>query len=92
MKTVVILIGNSDDKLSQKDWAGFYLHVYEFVSKYGTVHFSGTSIPVAIWQNACFVVEVSILSLSVIKQGLEELSTEYNQDSIAILVGDTEFI
>ena len=93
MKTVVVLIGNSDDKLSQARWSDFYMYVDSVINSYSRdVHFSGTSIPNHRWQNACFVGEVSINAIDDIRNYLKRLKDEFKQHSIAILVGDTEFI
>lgn len=93
MKTVVVLIGNSDDKLSQKEWSHFYDVVWVYLSNHSIdVHFSGTSIPNRSWQNACFVASVPDEEILPLKTRLSHFKEYFKQNSIAILIGDTEFI
>lgn len=44
MQTLVVLIGNSDDKLTQKQWAGFVLELTDCIERRAAhVHFWGGS-------------------------------------------------
>ena len=92
-KTAVISIGNSDDKLAQVKWSKFISDVNWIISRYQlTVHFSGFSSPTAPWQNACWVVEMPENLVHQFKFELARIATKYLQDSIAFVLGDTEFI
>ncbi|AFY60325.1 hypothetical protein [Synechococcus sp. PCC 6312] len=94
MNTVVIQIGNSDDRLSQRDWVRFRARVREVVCRYcAQIHFDGHSNSDAVWQNACFVAEIPEgLSEVALKDVLSEISDEFGQDSIAFTTGTTEFV
>lgn len=89
-KTVVVQIGNTDNKLTQADWANFYNRCNNLVSDYGIVHFSGTSLPNSPWQNACFVIEMSSMDDLYYQLGI--LAKSFKQNNIALTIGDTEFV
>ena len=88
--TVIIQIGNSDNKLLQAEWSKFVNELRSLVKKYGLIHFSGGSCSSDPWQNYCIVVEMC--SGDDLKSRLSELAAKYYQDSIAITIGQTEFI
>lgn len=96
MKTAVIQIGNSDDKLPQKTWSNFVLDVQSVIQvNMLTTHFSGTSASSAPWQNACWVVEIPNPVDYILRELREELGVlaeKYEQNSIALTIGDTEFV
>jgi hypothetical protein len=91
--TVYISIGNSDDKLSQADWAAFYRSVNLNIRGWAwQIHGQWVSEPASAWQNACWCVEV-LSELAVHLRGeLSQLAAQYRQDSIAWAVAETEFI
>lgn len=90
--TVIIQIGNSDDKLSQREWSRFVTSTWKYLETVGDIHFSGFSPPEAVWQNACWVVEVEDHVARSIKVAMARQAFLYSQDSIAVTVGTTEFI
>lgn len=94
MTTAAILIGNSDDKLTQEKWSAYCQDVGWIISRYGArPHFSGHSVGSAPWQNACWVIDIpEDLSVDQLKFELGRIADKYRQDSIALLVGDTEFV
>lgn len=94
MPTAVIIIGNSDDKLTQREWSQYVTDVTEFLTHdVVDVHFLGYSPSPAPWQNACWVVEISEESwLLAAKSGLRRIASVHRQDSIALIVGETEFL
>jgi hypothetical protein len=91
MQTVTIQIGNTDDKLTQKQWAEFIrgIDIYLSGSKYW---FFGTSTGDKEWQNACWVVEIEDYEYARVKRLMGNIGKEYGQDSVAWTVGKTEFI
>ncbi len=91
--TVVVLVGNSDDKLSQATWAQFLLNMYHKVEDQSeTIEFYGGSSFQAQWQNACVVATMKGDAVAELKTALAKLCARYNQDSIAVVVGDTQFV
>ena len=90
--TVCVQIGNSDDKLTQAQWATYCLAVSNLCDDHGTVHFAGGPPTQAQWQNFCVVVEVPWDKTELLASRLEELRGQYNQDSVAWLSGETFFI
>lgn len=90
MKTIVVQIGNSDDRLKQSEWHSFYATVDFHVQRNSTaVHFSGASGGAGLWQNACWVCVCESDGLDRLVTELEQLCQTYRQDSIALTVGDT---
>lgn len=92
--TVTVLIGNSDDKLTQREWALYVAHVQGLVDEWAEeVHFSGVSFGGAPWQNACWVFVVDDgASLDALRMVFGVAASWHRQDSIAIVVGETEFV
>ncbi len=82
--TVYISIGNSDDKLVQREWAGFYrrtnLALRDFAQ---AVYGQWVSEPASAWQNACWCVTVDPRRAGDLKVELRKIAGEYRQDSIA---------
>jgi len=84
---VYVSIGNSDDKLTQKEWAEFSQAVDTALGEdSGLVegrHGAWTSHPTAEWQNACWCVVVSDKRVAELQAWLCDIAEEYRQDSIA---------
>lgn len=92
MTTVVIQIGNSDDKLSQERWSKLITHLKQVVQQdIRQIHFSGGSPAEAPWQNYCLVGEL-LTDVKTLKARLRELCRTYGQDSIALIYGATDFV
>ena len=92
--TVYVSIGNSDDKLTQQQWAAFVsdfgicmrLHASEI---YGEWY----SLPDAPYQNACMAVAVNPQVVDALRDQLTQIRKHFNQDSIAwAQVRGTDFI
>ncbi len=96
MNTAVIQIGNSDNKLTQQEWADFVNDIDELVDWLPVkTHFSGGSNCKAAWQNYCWVIEfktVHVMTYDDFKSSLSQIASEYRQDSIALTIGNTEFV
>lgn len=90
---MTIQIGNSDDKLTQAEWARFVAGMRNILShNLFQIHFFGGSPNWEIWQNACWVVEMPA-TLTVETKGLiTKLRKEFKQDSVAVTCGDTHFV
>lgn len=100
MITVYVSIGNSDDKLSQLDWASFVEQVDRGVSTVAMlegvrVHGRWYSLPSEPWQNACWCIEYDEAlheNIEDLRQLLRACARKYRQDSIAWAVATTEFL
>lgn len=93
MRTVTILIGNSDNKLTQEMWSAFCSALeQEIAEAQSRIHFSGYSLPNKPWQNACWVIEVVETEWIILRAELSRLARLYLQSEIAILVGETEMV
>ena len=91
--SVVVLIGNSDDKLSQKDWNYFVANVKDIIWIFEKeTHFIGSSDPFSEYQSGCFVFVIEENQLNALKERLLITRQRYKQDFVALIVGNTEFI
>ncbi|GIH07387.1 hypothetical protein Rhe02_54540 [Rhizocola hellebori] len=105
-KTIYVSIGNSDDKLTQREWADFVSDVQSdlvyALNPYGLIHGRWLSIPDAPFQNACWCVQFKASHgdagqtvdehMAIAKARLAKLAKVYRQDSIAWAEAITEFI
>ena len=93
METVIIQIGNSDNKLSQKDWTNFISVIRNLVGKHcGQVHFDGGSRFDSIYQNFCVIAEIHTIDKENITKDLSTVRKTFNQDSIAVTFGETKLV
>jgi hypothetical protein len=92
MKTIIIQIGNTDDKLTQMDWARFYADTnYEIQQLAHRVHFAAPSPAHCPWQNACWVIEIADDKALQLKALLVHVRRKFSQDSLAWTEGQTTF-
>ncbi|MEU1883404.1 hypothetical protein ABZ470_39375 [Streptosporangium sp. NPDC020072] len=92
--TVYVSIGNSDDKLTQREWARFVQDTgYAVHRQAREVHGVWLSPPDWEYQNACFCLEIPRDEVRFLKAELAGLCETYRQDSIAWAEAPaTEFI
>lgn len=91
--TVYVSIGNSDDKLTQAQWAHFAAAIQARVSIAASkVHAYWTSSAVSPWQNACICADIPDAKVAELKQELAYIGRQYGQDSVAWAVAETEFL
>lgn len=93
-RTVTVQTGNSDDKLSQRDWAELAAKVEQAVMRNSVqIHFSGAAAATMPWQNACVVAEVKdpFQMLQLTKE-LKAIGRQFKQDAIAVTFGQTEMV
>lgn len=81
---VYIGIGNSDDKLSQREWARFQLEVRQAL-RHHSCHLLGEwhSHPESMFQNACYAIDGDNAEVPELKGDLAALATVYRQEAIA---------
>lgn len=93
-RTVYVSIGNSDDKLTQRQWADFVREVSDQVHRLAVeVHGFWLSPPDYAFQNACFCLEIEPARMVMLRRELAHLCRAYRQDSIAWAeVPATEFV
>jgi hypothetical protein len=90
---VTVLIGNSDDKLSQWDWSAYCERTHDIIKRYANhIHFSGFSVGNAKWQNAAFVFVMDSDHFQELGEYLRIVKDQFGQESIAVVYGPTEFI
>jgi hypothetical protein len=97
--TIHISIGNSDNKLTQEEWAAFVADAEYAISNTERegiiVHGRWFSLPDSVFQNACWALETSpetkhtAIGLASL---LQEMAAHYQQDAIAWTEGRTLFI
>jgi len=92
--TVYLSIGNSDDKLTQAEWADYNLRIAAEVTSYAsTIHGAWSSHPAARWQNAAWCLEFTDLdAMWLARDTAAEIRKEFRQDSVAWAVAETEFL
>ncbi len=91
--TVSVQIGNSDNKLTQREWAHYCAAISEVMRESSRViFFNGGSDWDAPWQNACWVASVDAEKMQELKQQLRQVRESFRQDSVAIVCGPTHFI
>jgi hypothetical protein len=88
MTSTYITIGNSDDKLTQREWATYFSAVAVAIQRAsqaagGIVHGQWVSEPASAWQNACWCVSINADSAGLLKLRLSEIAAGFRQDSIA---------
>lgn len=93
MSTVHIAIGNSDDKLPQHRWSRYIRELRALVLGFAdATHGVWHSAPDAIFQNCCIAAEVPSAMLDDLRLALTKLRKDFDQDSIALNVSETEFV
>lgn len=93
VNSVSIQVGNSDNKLTQGDWANFVAGMRHAIScNVYRIHFQGGSDWDAPWQNCCWVCEVNLDQIEPLKTVITTIRKQYKQDSAAVMFGRTEFI
>jgi len=93
---VYVSVGNSDDKLTQREWANFLGSMWQLVHTDVEIKIHGEwfSSPTSAFQNACWCLELpDDYSVRRIRAALQRLASTYRQDSIAWAeVPSTEFL
>lgn len=96
MKTIAVMIGNTDNKLTQQRWSEFCSDVRAViegaVSARGNIYGEWFSASDAPWQNAAWCVEVDEQDLMLFRHNLIEVRKRYSQDSIGWMESDVEFL
>lgn len=93
MKTITLQVGNSDDKLTQKEWAAFVSEITSTLKDSRVeMHFFACSAGDAPWQNAAWVFEASAATKIEVQINVRRIRRSYRQDSAAWTEGTTTFI
>ena len=91
--TITVQIGNTDDKLTQAEWAAYVLMVKDTILRHCIqVHFFGGSVNYDRWQNVAWVFECKEERKESLMRALTEDRKVFRQDSIAWTQGVTDFI
>lgn len=92
--TITIQIDNSDDKLTQQEWAAYCQDILSCVKiQEFEIHFYGCSFGALPWQNACWIlVPTARTNLEEFKVALTLVRKDFKQDSLAWSEGETRFI
>jgi hypothetical protein len=92
---VYLSIGNSDDKLTQKEWAQYNVAILARIKPLATVvHGEWQSAGWSAYQNACWCLEFpdDPAVLTEVREVLAEIRDDFRQESIAFAIAQTEFI
>lgn len=88
-----IQIGNSDNKLTQQEWAEYVAAVHAATTTDGIeTHFFASSEGCKPWQNACWVVAIRETEVESMMQAVTKIRKQYRQESVAIVLGDVRMI
>jgi hypothetical protein len=92
-RTLTILPGNSDHKLTQVEWHDYVLEIGGLIDSWSqNVWFFGAPANWMAWQNACWVIEIMDEDMSGFSMELKLIRERYNQLSIAVVDGTTTFL
>lgn len=92
-KTVVIQIGNSDNKLSQEEWAQFCSELKSYLdSEHMNFQFCASSVGWEPWQNLALIFVCQDNEIPELRKNVTQIREKYRQDSAAWLEGVTKFI
>jgi hypothetical protein len=93
MKTIIVQIGNSDDKLTQSEWSLFVDRVDRSVrNNCNRVYFFSTSPNTEPWQNAAWIFDIYENASYALVGELRELRGLFKQDYIVWTEGKSLFI
>lgn len=92
--TVHVAIGNSDDRLTQQEWAQYYAQVDSTVRAYAdTVYGAWVSPSTSPYQNACWAFEPEPdFDAVLFKRSLWRTAKKWDQWGIAVNESVTEFV
>ena len=90
---VVLSIGNTDNKLTQQEWAAFVDDVRWLVAEFtdGT-HFFGGPDTWAKWQNVLWMFEMAEMDCAEFQAKLIRIREQYNQESAFMMTGNGKFV
>ena len=92
-KTIIVQIGNSDNKLTQQEWSRFVENVDRIITQNADeIHFHACSEGSKPWQNACWVFDIQPNYMVDTLNELNYSRREFEQDSISWTEGETIFI
>ena len=93
MPDVYVSIGNSDDKLTQKEWSHFVCATENTIETHATKwHGRWQTASDSAWQGACWAFEIKSPRVRALRMRLAKLAGAFGQDSIAWAEAQTEFI
>lgn len=82
--TVYVTIGNTDHKLSQRQWSAFWAKVDAVLRSYALeVHGAWLSASSSEHQNACWCIVMLERDATQLRADLVDVAGQFNQDSIA---------
>lgn len=92
-RTLTILPGNTDHKLSQVEWHDYVLEIGGLIDSWSqNVWFFGAPANWMAYQNACWVIEIMDEDMTGFSTELRLIRERYHQDSIALVDGITRFV
>jgi hypothetical protein len=93
MKTVTIIAGNTDNKLTQQAWSKFITFLsHSIESNACGVEFSGGPATALPYQNFAWVIRIDSLPATQLRSEIESIRTTFHQEAVAWIEGTTQFI
>lgn len=90
--TTYVSIGNSDDGLTQAEWARYVEDVDEAIRVNAAVYGRWLSEPASQYQNACWGFQEHANYRGRLRDALRRLAGRYRQQSIAWVEGETDLL
>lgn len=88
---IYVGIGNSDDKLAQREWVNFQNRTFSLCDHYGSIVGVWFSAPTSEFQNACVCVG-QVKKPESFRKALGQLAGTFRQDSISFAEATTVFV
>ena len=92
-RTITILPGNTDNKLTQQEWHNYVIELDALVNSWSQdLWFFGAPSNWMLWQNACWVLDIMDEDMAMFSMELKLIRERYRQDSLALVDGTTKFV
>lgn len=95
LQTVLISVGNSDDKMTQREYSAMCAEVISIARAFALRYLGDWySAPAAPYQNMCVAFDMSTAPHAIdgLYVVLKPVRVKYHQDAIAVLAGTTTFV
>jgi hypothetical protein len=93
MKTITIIAGNSDNKLTQVEWSQFLRHLGSVIGhRASQFEFTGGPDTASPFQNFAWVIRIMDDEAVRLREDIKAIRTHFRQDAVAWIEGTTQFI
>ena len=91
---IIVKIDNSNDLLSQKQWASFINKIKDAFDVHCLkIQFFGTSMPNSSKQSSAIIAELNQdFNMTLFVKDIQNLAIEFNQDFIPVIIGELNLV